>query len=323
MTAEAPSLAIVICTFKRPELLRLCLRSIAAQSAPDRPHGGVNVYVVDNSDEGDARPIVTQEALASPWPMVWMEAHPPNISVARNAGVRAGSEDFVAFVDDDQTLDQGWLAAVFRAVADNRADAWLGRVVGLFEAPERTTPAIWNLFSRELTEDSGFELFAFGPGRSVGITLATNNCVFRRATCLDDAQVDGAGVFDPSFGKGGGEDFDLFCRLQRRGRRFVWLAEATAREFVPASRCDRAYLRRRFYAGGQAFAEAMARGGSDPGLERWLIRGKAFIQAGLLTLGAPTALWNGGDARTDYVFRWAGVLGKLSFGETHPLYQQK
>lgn len=323
MTAEAPSLAIVICTFKRPELLRLCLRSIAAQSAPDRPHGGVNVYVVDNSDEGDARPIVTQEALASPWPMVWMEAHPPNISVARNAGVRAGSEDFVAFVDDDQTLDQGWLAAVFRAVADNRADAWLGRVVGLFEAPERTTPAIWNLFSRDLTEDSGFELFAFGPGRSVGITLATNNCVFRRATCLDDAQVDGAGVFDPSFGKGGGEDFDLFCRLQRRGRRFVWLAEATAREFVPASRCDRAYLRRRFYAGGQAFAEAMARGGSDPGLERWLIRGKAFIQAGLLTLGAPAALWNGGDARTDYVFRWAGVLGKLSFGETHPLYQQK
>jgi succinoglycan biosynthesis protein ExoM len=323
MTAEAPSLAIVICTFKRPELLRLCLRSIAAQNAPDSPHGGVNVYVVDNSDEGDARPIVTQEALASPWPMVWMEAHPPNISVARNAGVRAGSEDFVAFVDDDQTLDQGWLAAVFRAVPDNRADAWLGRVVGLFEAPERTTPAIWNLFSRELTEDSGFELFAFGPGRSVGITLATNNCVFRRATCLDDAQVDGAGVFDPSFGKGGGEDFDLFCRLQRRGRRFVWLAEATAREFVPASRCDRAYLRRRFYAGGQAFAEAMARGGSDPGLERWLIRGKAFIQAGLLTLGAPAALWNGGDARTDYVFRWAGVLGKLSFGETHPLYQQK
>lgn len=323
MTAEAPSLAIVICTFKRPELLRLCLRSIAAQNAPDSPHGGVNVYVVDNSDEGDARPIVTQEALASPWPMVWMEAHPPNISVARNAGVRAGSEDFVAFVDDDQTLDQGWLAAVFRAVADNRADAWLGRVVGLFEAPERTTPAIWNLFSRDLTEDSGFELFAFGPGRSVGITLATNNCVFRRATCLDDAQVDGAGVFDPSFGKGGGEDFDLFCRLQRRGRRFVWLAEATAREFVPASRCDRAYLRRRFYAGGQAFAEAMARGGSDPGLERWLIRGKAFIQAGLLTLGAPAALWNGGDARTDYVFRWAGVLGKLSFGETHPLYQQK
>jgi succinoglycan biosynthesis protein ExoM len=318
MTVEAPSLAIVICTFKRPELLRLCLRSIAAQGRPDGPHGGVKVYVVDNSDEGDAQEIVRQEAARSPWPLIWLGAHPANISVARNAGVAAGKEDFVAFVDDDQTLDPDWLAAVFQAIGDDRFDAWLGRVVGLFEAPERTTPAIWNLFSRELTEDSGFELFAFGPARSVGIALATNNCVFRRATCLDDAQ-----VFDPSFGKGGGEDFDLFCRLQRRGRRFVWLAEATAREFVPASRCDRAYLRRRFYAGGQAFAEAIARGGSDPGLERWIIRAKALVQAGLLTLGAPAALWNGADARTDYVFRWAGVLGKLSFGETHPLYQQK
>jgi succinoglycan biosynthesis protein ExoM len=318
MTAEAPSLAIVICTFKRPELLRLCLRSIAAQIPPERPHGGVNIYVVDNSDEGDARPIVAQESLTGPWPMVWLEAHPPNISVARNAGVRAGSEDFVAFVDDDQTLDQGWLIAVFRAIADDRADAWIGRVVGLFEAPERATPAILTLFSRELAEKSGFELFAFGPGGRAGIALATNNCVFRRAACLDDVE-----VFDPAFGKGGGEDFDLFCRLQRRGRRFVWLAEATAREFVPASRCDRSYMRRRFYAGGQAFAEAMARGGRNPALERWLIRAKACVQAALLALGAPTALWNGADARTDYVFRWAGVLGKLSFGETHPLYQQK
>ena len=71
-----------------------------------------------------------------------------------------------------------------------------------------------------------------------------------------------AEIFDPAFGKGGGEDYDLFCRLQRRGRRFVWLPEAAAREFVPASRCERAYLRRRFYAGGQAFAAAMARGGA-------------------------------------------------------------
>jgi succinoglycan biosynthesis protein ExoM len=323
MTAETPSLAIVICTFKRPELLRLCLRSIAAQSAPDRPQGGVNVYVVDNSDEGDARAIVAQEAATAPWPMSWLEAHPPNISVARNAGVRAGREDFVAFVDDDQTLDPGWLAAVFQAIGDDRADAWIGRVVGLFEAPERVTPAILTLFSRELAEKSGFELFAFGPRRRASIALATNNCVFRRATCLDDARIDGAGVFDPSFGKGGGEDFDLFCRLQRRGRRFVWLAEATAREFVPASRCDRSYMRRRFYAGGQAFAEAMARGGRNPGMERWIIRARACVQAALLTLGAPAAFWNGADARTDYVFRWAGVLGKLSFGETHPLYQQK
>ena len=34
MAADAPSLAIVICTVKRPELLRRALRSVAAQEAP-------------------------------------------------------------------------------------------------------------------------------------------------------------------------------------------------------------------------------------------------------------------------------------------------
>lgn len=318
MTADQPSLAIVICTFRRPDLLRRALRSVAAQSAPKAWRGRLTVYAVDNSDEGDAREIVAQEAGASRWPMRWLEAHPANISVARNAGVAAGNEDFVAFVDDDQELDPGWLDAVLAALDDDPADGWLGRVVASYETPERTTPAVRSLFSRDLDAPAGFELFAFGPRRRDGLSLATNNCVFRRATCLNDAQ-----VFDPAFGKGGGEDFDLFCRLQRRGRRFVWLPGATAREFVPAARCERLYLRRRFYAGGQAFAAAISRGGRRPGVTRWVIRGKACIQAALLALRAPATLWSAEPARADYAFRWAGVLGKLSFGAIYPLYQPK
>ncbi|WP_374544681.1 glycosyltransferase family 2 protein [Rhodoblastus sp.] len=316
MPAEAPSLAIVLCTFKRPDLLRRALRSIKAQEAPAGGFGGVTIHVVDNSDEGDARAIVAEEARTSRWPMVWLEAHPANISVARNAGVKAGTEDFVAFVDDDQELEPGWLKALFDATAHSGADAWIGRVIGQFETPERATPTIRGLFSRELDAPSGLELFAFGPQKRGDISLATNNCVFRRATCLTDAL-----VFDPAFGRGGGEDYDLFCRLQRRGRRFVWLPEAAAREFVPAARCDRAYMRRRAFAGGQAFAEAIARGGRSPALARWAIRAKACVQAALLALRLPIALSGDEPARADYSFRWAGVLGKLSFGEIHPLYQ--
>ncbi len=316
---KTASLAIVVCTFKRPDMLRQCLRSVAAQPSPQGPHGAINVYVVDNSDEGDAERIVVEEALKSAVPMRWLEAHPANISVARNAGVAAGSEDFVAFIDDDQELAPGWLEAVFRAFAgDDRADAWLGRVNGVFETPQATTAAVRTLFSRQIEQGSGFELFAFGPQKLGSISLATNNAIFRRATALTDAQ-----VFDPAFGKGGGEDYDLFCRLQRRGRRFFWLAEAEVREFVPATRCDRAYLRRRFYAGGQAFAAAIARGGGNPALSRWMIRFRAAIQATLLAAGAPACLFKDEATRADYSFRWAGVLGKLSFGDIYPLYQAK
>ena len=88
--------------------------------------------------------------------------------MARNAEVEAGDEDFVAFVDDDQELEPDWLEAVFQAVRNERADAWQGKVVGLFEAAERATPAIRNLFSRELPQASGHELFAFGPQKRNG-----------------------------------------------------------------------------------------------------------------------------------------------------------
>ena len=297
--------------------MRAALRSVAAQALPPA-HGAINVYVVDNSDESDAQNIVAEEAANSPLPMRWLAAHPANISVARNAGVRAGDEDFVAFIDDDQTLEPSWLTAVFEAFANPQADAWLGCVDGMFEAPQQTTAAVRRLFSRQLEEPSGLELFAFGPQKLATISLATNNAIFRRATALTDAL-----IFDPRFGRGGGEDYDLFCRLQRRGKRFFWLKEARVREFVPAARCQRAYLRRRFYAGGQAFAVAIARGGKSPQALRWLIRAKALVQAVLLIAQAPAYLFKDNALRADYAFRWAGVLGKMSFGAIYPLYQEK
>jgi len=140
-------LSIVICTFHRNDLLQALLRSIAAQ---DLPEGlAARVVVVDNSDEGLARELVAQAALDSPVPMRWIEAHPPNISLARNAGLRADSADFVAFIDDDQCLEPGWLGAVARTLREEPFDGWLGRVIARFEAPDQATPAARMVFSRE------------------------------------------------------------------------------------------------------------------------------------------------------------------------------
>jgi succinoglycan biosynthesis protein ExoM len=314
MISPANDLAIVICTFRRNGLLRTLLANLAAQ---ERPEGlSARVYVVDNSDEGSARETVETAARTSLLKVDFVAAHPANIAVARNAGVRASSERFLAFVDDDQTLEPGWLKAVALAIEDENFDAWLGRVVGDFEAPEAATAATRRLFSRDCNSPGGRELFAFGPRKSSDITLGSGNSIFRRATTLTDAQ-----VFNPAFGHGGGEDYDLFCRLQRGGRRFVWTPEAAVREFVPASRCDHAYLRRRFYAGGQAFAAAVACGGAAPVLSRWIIRAKSLVQAGLLAGLAPALLLQDRGRRADYGFRWAGVLGKLSFGGIYPLYR--
>lgn len=307
------SLALVICTYHREQLLAEALASIAAQQP--QPDCDFRVIVVDNSDAGTARQTVAAARAGFPFALEWIEAHPANISVARNAGVAAATGAFVAFLDDDQQLRPGWLEAVARELPVSPFDAWFGAVEASFEAPGRATPLVRQLFSRSIAASSGTDLFAMGPLKTQGIALATNNSIFRRSAML----ADGA-PFDVAFGVGGGEDYDLLCRMQRRGSRFGWLPGAAAREYVPAGRCQPEYLRRRFYAGGQAFAAAVAKSSPHPLAARWLLRAKALVQAALLLPRLPLVLWRGGHGLADYSFVWAGVFGKLSGGAIHPLY---
>lgn len=311
----APRLAIVICAYHREALLAQALASIAGQARP--ANLDVSVVVVDNSDDHSAAGVVARSASASPWPTRCLTAHPANISVARNVGVAAAQAEWIAFVDDDQQLQPGWLEAVAKAIADFPHDVFFGAVEGVFERPEAAGAAARQLFSRALDAEAGRELFAMGPDKTPGVALATNNSVFRRAAMTFDRQ-----VFDPAFGRGGGEDYDLLCRMQRRGARFAWLPGARAREFVPAARCAPAYLRRRFYAGGQAYAAAAAGASARPELARWLLRAKATAQAAILVAQTPFLALRGGDALIEHSYRLAGALGKMSFGAIAPIYQR-
>jgi succinoglycan biosynthesis protein ExoM len=154
-------------------------------------------------------------------------------------------------------------------------------------------------------------------GKTIGVTLASANSIFRRATTLIEPD-----PFDIAFGKSGGEDYDLFCRLQRRGCRLGWLPAARVRDFVPTSRCDGAYLRRRFFAGGQTYAAAVAGASRYPTAMRWWLRVKAALQFVALAVLAPIHARRGRDALIDYSCRLAGVLGKLSLGGYYSLYQK-
>ncbi|MFI5408731.1 glycosyltransferase family 2 protein [Kaistia sp. UC242_56] len=313
--AEAIDLSIILCTYRREELLGKALASIRAQAIP--PGTRLTVVVADNSDDGSAASVVAAANAASPFEVRYVAAHPANISVARNVGIRATTSPFIAFIDDDEELTPGWLEAVITGLRQHPHDVFFGGVDPMFETPNRVTPAIHTLFSRQIEAPSGQDVVALGKRRERVITVATCNSIFRRATTLADAE-----PFNPRFGHAGGEDLDLFCRLQARGRRFGWLPDARVSEFVPASRCDPAYLRRRFFAGGQVYAEAVAGNSPSPVLTRWWLRAKALVQLVLLALRYPLIRRKGPVAQADFRYRWAGVLGKLSLGSLYPVYRE-
>lgn len=306
-------LSIVICTYERPALLAKALGSILALDGLEG--AGLDVVVVDNSDAGSARAVVEAIAGKAPVPIAYVTAHPANIAIARNAGCRASRGEAVAFLDDDQEVAPGWLAAILDGLARFPHDVFFGPITPVYEAPEAVTPPARALFVRAGDQPAGHDLLAIDRPAAQRFVLSTANSVFRRATALP-----GPEPFDPEFGQAGGEDLDLLCRLQRAGRRFGWLPEAGASDFVPRHRCGAPYLVRRHFAGGQVFAAALIRTSADPRRERIVIALKAVVQL-LLLPAAALALLRRPAPGQSLAIHAAGILGKLFWRRLYPLYR--
>lgn len=306
-------LSIVICTYERPVLLAKALGSILALDGLEG--AGLDVVVVDNSDTGSARAVVEGIAQGASIPVAYVTAHPANISLARNAGCRASRGEAVAFLDDDQEVAPGWLAAVLDGLARFPHDVFFGPITPVYEAPDAVTPAASALFVRAGDRPAGDDLAAFDRPATQTFVLSTANSVFRRATALP-----GAEPFDPDFGQAGGEDLDLLCRLQRAERRFGWLPGAGASDFVPRHRCGAAYLVRRHFAGGQVFAAASIRTSPTPSRDGAIITLKAVLQLLLLPVSAVSMVRRPEPMRS-LAIHAAGIVGKLFWRRLYPLYR--
>ncbi len=250
--SQTPEICVVICTYNRPAMfetaLLSCLRDATRRGLP------FEIVIADNSEQGHAAGIVARLPPGGPSVRV-VPVSPPNISLARNAGLRSAGTPLVAFMDDDLEVDPGWLDALADALAASGADVAIGPVRPRF--PDGVPP-IWDpqgaRFTRVLPQATGSSIAASGPAKPANFALSTANSLWRAATCFGDAE-----PFDPDFGACGGEDFDLFLRLEQQGRRFVWCAEAGVAETVPQNRMQLRYQWLRAYSGAQVFAAAVVK----------------------------------------------------------------
>ena len=102
-------LSLVIPSYNRPDLLRLCLASIVRHAPP-----GTEVLVVD-----DGSPDHCISAAASSFDKVRvLRMHSrQGFCVSANAGVRAATSEFVELLNDDTQVTAGWAEAALAALA--------------------------------------------------------------------------------------------------------------------------------------------------------------------------------------------------------------
>ena len=204
-----PLVSVVVCTRSRPELLMRCLDSVAALDVP-----AAEVIVIDNAPD-DPR----TAAICRHRPVLYMAAGGAPLSALRTRGARAAVSELVAFVDDDCSVDPGWLNDLGEVFADPLCAAVVG-YVGPIELAQ--TAQCW------FEAHGGFEM-SFEPRLMDGASsspaldaspLGVGNVIFRRAA------LDGAGGFDERMGPGtpsrAKEDAALFVRLLLSGQRVIF-----------------------------------------------------------------------------------------------------
>lgn len=228
--SDALAFTVVIPTFNRPEPLRSCLESLAAQQFP---RSRFEVIVVDDGSKTPAAPIVGQfdgrlqisihrQAQAGP-------------SAARNRGGMNARGCYLAFIDDDCLAEPGWLDALESAFRTHPRSALLGGDV--------TNPFEDNVYAEvsELILDVLLARYRPEPGGVYffpTLNLALRGDEFRAS-----------GGFDPTFDTA--EDREFSDRWLEGGGTLVRVPQAIV---VHANRLDlRGFLHRHYRFGRGAY----------------------------------------------------------------------
>lgn len=129
-------LGLTLCTRHRPIMVQACLLSICREIAS--AESDVFIVVVENSARKSLTDAFERIVIQFPGVELYYELEPKvGIPIARNRAVDIAlrnTADWVAFIDDDEELEVGWLQAMTRAVHELKADALTGPVRTTFQA---------------------------------------------------------------------------------------------------------------------------------------------------------------------------------------------
>lgn len=194
----APTMSVVIATWRRPQMLQCCLEGLRAQTLDARR---LELVVADDGPDDATRAVV--EAFAATAPQ-WRVRYVPvrdtqGPAAARNRGWQAASGGVIAFTDDDTIPAPTWLAEGWNAMTAADGGPPPDAVTGSVRMPLPARP-------------TDYERDASGLTRAEFVTA---NCFVRRT------MLERIGGFDERFRLAWREDSDLQFRILDAGGRIV------------------------------------------------------------------------------------------------------
>ena len=261
MTRNSPSnesppkvadVEIAICSYRRPELLRQTLDSIARCEIPS----GVRCrfIVVNNAAENieDPTDLVCQSfAKRSAEQHDLVLAHEPKTghTFARNRAIEIATGDLLIWTDDDVLVDSQWIKSYIDAANQNpKQTFWGGHIVPTFR-PERPK---W-------IEENWDNLKGCFAERNLGdqpIEFTQQHLPYG-ANFAIRTSVQKQFQFDTELGRRadmvlGEDELDLFRRLLESGHGGSWVPESSLQHLISKDRATESYVWDYFVGQGRA-----------------------------------------------------------------------
>jgi len=197
--------SVIIPTYRRPDALRACLRSLACQ---DYPGDRFEVLVCDDGGGGlEGLRDSSARCFARCTFLRQLHSGP---AAARNLGARNARGRFLAFTDDDCEPSPGWLSALGQALR-SQPDGLVGG---------HTINAIGGNLCAAASQQLIDFLYVAYVDQSMPRFLTSNNFA------LSSGAFASLGGFDGSFRLPAGEDRDFCSRWRSSGRPLLYMPTA-------------------------------------------------------------------------------------------------
>lgn len=231
-------ISIVIATYNRGENLIRTLRSLLRQRLDASQWEAV---VVNNNSTDGTRGLFEAFAARHPqYNLRLVDETRQGLSYARNRGIAESRAPYIAIIDDDEEVNEGF-AGSYAELFDRYGDAAAagGKITPLYEyePPKWLSPYTERPIAGQL--DLGERIVPFRGESYPG----GGNMAIRRST------IERYGAFDPELGRTGtrllgGEEKDLFRRLKAAGETIYYVPGAEILHIIPRSRMTREYFTR-------------------------------------------------------------------------------
>jgi succinoglycan biosynthesis protein ExoM len=291
-------ITVCICTFRR-ESLTSTLTSVSNQMLPHETKR--RIVVIDNDSARTAEAFVLRFGESEPEiDLEYIHAPGQNISIARNAALKACKSRWLAFIDDDETAAPNWLERLM-AKRDGAA-----AVFGLSKAIYGNSTPEWIKLGDYHSSQPHFQSGIVHTGYTSNVLIDMS---FVRKYDLE---------FDHTLGRTGGEDTDFFYAMHQLGGRLAYAADAVVYDEVVESRRTLRWILKRRKRVGQTYAKMQQRYNTRayrliPILSPLKIA-FCFTMAAMLAIRPEHAMW--------WLMRGVFHWGSLSYRISGRVYQE-